>query len=45
MVVMLNGYVIYSPIIDEQISNGILVIPHPMPPRSSRPFRTSRSIM
>jgi preprotein translocase subunit SecD len=32
LVVLLNGYVIYAPTIDEQISNGVFVIPHPLPP-------------
>jgi hypothetical protein len=31
MVVMLNGYVIYAPIIDQQITNGVLEIPHALP--------------
>ncbi len=31
MVVMLNGLIIYAPVIDEQIANGQLVIPHPPP--------------
>lgn len=33
LVVLLNGYVIYAPIIDEQITNGVLDIPHPQDPR------------
>jgi len=32
MVVLLNGIVIYAPVIDQQITNGILEIPHPLPP-------------
>jgi len=32
MVVMLNGVVIYAPVIDEQITNGILEIPHQLDP-------------
>jgi len=30
MVVMINGYVVYAPVIDEQISTGDLIIPHAM---------------
>lgn len=30
MVVVINGYVIYAPVIDEEISNGHLDIPHPI---------------
>jgi preprotein translocase subunit SecD len=33
LVVMLNGYVIYAPTIDEQITNGVFVIPHPLAPQ------------
>jgi preprotein translocase subunit SecD len=33
MVVMLNGYVIYAPIIDEQITSGELDIPKALDPR------------
>jgi preprotein translocase subunit SecD len=33
MVVMLNGTIIYAPVIDEQLSNGELVLPHPLPPQ------------
>lgn len=33
LVVLLNGYVIYAPIIDEQITSGELDIPHPQDPR------------
>jgi hypothetical protein len=33
LVVSLNGYVIYAPIIDEQITNGELIVPHPLDPR------------
>ncbi len=32
LVVMLNGYVIYAPVIDEQLSSGVFIIPHPLPP-------------
>jgi preprotein translocase subunit SecD len=32
LVVMLNGYVIYAPIIDEELSTGELVIPHSLNP-------------
>jgi hypothetical protein len=32
LVITINGYVVYAPVIDEQISNGIFVIPHPLPP-------------
>jgi len=31
LVVLIDGYVIYAPLIDEQISNGHLDIPHPVP--------------
>jgi preprotein translocase subunit SecD len=31
LVVLVDGYVIYAPMIDEQISNGQLNIPHPLP--------------
>jgi len=31
LVVLVDGYVIYAPSIDEQISNGRLDIPHPLP--------------
>jgi hypothetical protein len=30
MVVLINGYVIYAPVIDEQITTGELVLPHPL---------------
>lgn len=33
MVVMLNGTIIYAPVIDEQLSNGELVLPHSLPPQ------------
>jgi hypothetical protein len=33
MVVLLDGYVIYAPVIDEQISNGQLLLPHPLAPQ------------
>lgn len=32
MVVTLNGYVVYAPVIDEQISNGELILPHQINP-------------
>jgi hypothetical protein len=32
LVVFLNGYIIYSPIIDEQITDGQLLLPHPLAP-------------
>jgi preprotein translocase subunit SecD len=31
LVVLIDGYVVYAPIIDEQITNGELDIPRPMP--------------
>ena len=31
LVVLIDGYVVYAPIIDEMISNGELDIPHPIP--------------
>jgi predicted Abi (CAAX) family protease len=34
MVIMLNGYIIYAPIIDEQITSGELIIPHPIKPEA-----------
>ncbi len=33
LVVFLNGYIIYSPLIDEQITNGQLLLPHPLAPQ------------
>ena len=33
MVVTIDGYVIYAPIIDEQITDGKLLIPHPLNPQ------------
>jgi hypothetical protein len=33
LVVLIDGFVIYAPLIDEQISNGRLDIPHPVPPQ------------
>jgi hypothetical protein len=33
LVVSLNGYVIYAPVIDEQITSGELDLPHPMNPQ------------
>jgi hypothetical protein len=32
LVVMLNGYIIYAPTIDEEVSTGELIIPHPLDP-------------
>jgi len=32
MVVTVNGYVVYAPVIDEQITNGELVLPHQLTP-------------
>jgi hypothetical protein len=32
MVVMIDGVVIYAPTIDEQISDGELIVPHPLNP-------------
>lgn len=34
LVVLLNGVVIYAPVIDEQISSGEFVIPRPLPPEA-----------
>jgi len=36
MVLMINGYVIYAPVIDEQITTGELIIPHPLTPETLR---------
>jgi hypothetical protein len=33
LVVLINGFVVYSPTIDEQITNGELDIPHPINPQ------------
>lgn len=33
LVVLINGYIVYAPIIDEQITNGELDIPHPINPQ------------
>jgi len=33
LVVLIDGVVVYAPIIDEQISSGHLDIPHPLPPQ------------
>jgi preprotein translocase subunit SecD len=33
LVVTLDGYIIYAPVIDREISNGELIIPHPIPPQ------------
>jgi hypothetical protein len=30
LVVFLNGYIVYAPVIDEQITNGQLLLPHPL---------------
>jgi hypothetical protein len=32
LVVFLNGFVIYAPVIDEQITDGQLLLPHPLAP-------------
>lgn len=32
LVVFLNGFIIYAPVIDEQITNGQLLLPHPLAP-------------
>jgi hypothetical protein len=32
LVVFLNGYIIYAPVIDEQITNGQMLLPHPLAP-------------
>lgn len=34
LVVMINGYIVYAPIIDEQITSGELVLPHPLNPQA-----------
>jgi preprotein translocase subunit SecD len=34
MVVMLNGFIIYAPVIDEQITNGELVLPRQFTPKA-----------
>jgi hypothetical protein len=33
MVVFINGYIMYAPVIDEQITNGQLLLPHPLAPQ------------
>jgi hypothetical protein len=33
LVVFLNGYIIYAPVIDEQITNGQLLLPHALAPQ------------
>jgi len=33
MVVMLNGIIIYAPVMDEELPNGELVLPHPLAPQ------------
>lgn len=32
LVVSINGYVVYAPVIDQQITTGELVLPHPLSP-------------
>ena len=32
MVVMINGIIVYAPTIDTQLSNGELILPHPLQP-------------
>ncbi len=32
LVLLINGYVVYAPVIDEQITNGELDLPHPLNP-------------
>jgi len=34
MVVFLDGYIIYAPVIDEQITNGQLLLPHALTPHA-----------
>lgn len=34
MVVMIDGYILYAPIIDEQITSGEIVLPHPLRPEA-----------
>ena len=33
LVLMLNGYILYAPVIDEQISDGELIMPHHLDPK------------
>jgi preprotein translocase subunit SecD len=33
MVVAIDGVVVYAPVIDQEITTGVLVIPHPLPPQ------------
>jgi hypothetical protein len=33
LIVFLNGYIVYSPMIDEQITDGQLLLPHPLAPQ------------
>jgi hypothetical protein len=33
LVVMLNGYIVYAPVIDQQITNGELILPHSLTPQ------------
>lgn len=32
MVVMINGFIVYAPIIDQELTNGELILPHPLQP-------------
>jgi hypothetical protein len=32
LIVALNGFIVYSPLIDEQITSGQLLLPHPLDP-------------
>ena len=32
LVVMVDGYIVYAPTIDEQVSSGELILPHPLQP-------------
>ncbi len=31
LVVTINGYVVYAPIVDQQLTEGELILPHPLP--------------
>jgi hypothetical protein len=33
LVVLINGYIVYAPLVDEQISNGQLLLPHALAPQ------------
>jgi hypothetical protein len=33
LVVLINGYIVYAPLVDEQISNGQLLLPHALTPQ------------